>query len=115
MASVLAVPTVVPLDQLRSASGTALFEGGDEVPLSVFVVAHERGQGPEPHFHPYPELFVVEAGTGTFTVDGEETTVTAGHIVVVPGGAVHQFKGAGDDTLRLVAIHPSPSVVQTNV
>lgn len=105
--------TVVPLDALRVSPTASLFEGGEEIDASMFVTAHERGEGPGLHFHPYPEAFVVHAGTATFTFGDEELTVEAGHVVVVPAETPHGFKCAGDDTLRVVSVHPSPAVQQT--
>ncbi len=54
-------------------------------------------------------------GTAAFAVDGEEHVVQAGHVVVVPAETPHGFKGAGDDVLRVVSIHPSPAVRQTDL
>ena len=34
------------------------------------LVDVETGHGPNLHRHPYEEIFVVHAGTGTFIVDG---------------------------------------------
>jgi len=107
--------TVVPLEDLRRSATAALFEGGDEIGVSIFVTEYDRGQGPDLHLHPYPEAFVVQAGTAAFTVGAEEVTVEAGHIVVAPAKTPHRFKGAGDDKLRVVSIHPSPKVQQTNL
>ena len=42
-------------------------------------------------------------------------TVTAGHIVVAPARTPHGFKNPGDDTLRVVSVHPSPMVQQTDL
>ena len=109
------MPTIVPIEELRRSPTAALFEGGDDVPVSVFVTAYPRGRGPDLHVHPYPELFVVQAGTGTFTVGDEQVTVEAGHIVVVPADTPHGFKGAADDTLHVVSVHPSPAVQQTDL
>jgi quercetin dioxygenase-like cupin family protein len=106
---------VTPIEDLRRSATAALFEGGDDVPVSIFVTAYERGQGPDRHFHPYAEVFVVQAGTATFTVGDEEVVVEAGHIVVVPPETVHAFKGTGDYTLRVVSVHPSPAVQQTDL
>jgi mannose-6-phosphate isomerase-like protein (cupin superfamily) len=58
-------------------------------------------------------VFVVQEGTAAFTAGDEELTVTGGNIVIVPAETPHGFKGAGADTLRVVSVHPSPSVVQT--
>ena len=107
--------TVIPIEDLRRSATAALFQGRDAVALSVFVTAYERGQGPSLHLHPYPEVFVVQAGTAAFTVGGDELTVTAGHIVVVPAQTPHGFKGAADDTLRVVSVHPSGTVEQTDL
>ena len=107
--------TVTPIEELRRSPRAALFEGGDEIPLSIFVTQYERGRGPDLHLHPYAEAFVVLAGTAEFTAGDEKLTVEAGNIVVVPAETPHGFKGAGDDTLRVVSVHPSPSVQQTDL
>jgi quercetin dioxygenase-like cupin family protein len=108
------MPTVLPLADLRRSATAALFEGG-EVPVSIFVTRYERGQGPDLHLHPYAEVFVVETGTATFTVGDDELTVAAGNVVVVPAQTPHGFKGAGDDVLRVVSVHPSGTVQQVNL
>ena len=107
--------SVVPIESLRRSPTAALFEGGDEIPASIFVTEYRRGQGPDLHLHPYAEAFVVLAGTARFTAGDEELTVEAGHIVTVPAQTPHGFKGAGDDTLRVVSVHPSPKVEQTDL
>jgi quercetin dioxygenase-like cupin family protein len=107
--------TVIPIEQLRRSPTAALFEGGDELGISIFVTEYERGQGPGLHVHPYPETFVVETGTAVFTAGAEQLTVAGGHIVTVPAETPHGFKGAGDDTLRVVSVHPSGRVQQTDL
>jgi quercetin dioxygenase-like cupin family protein len=107
--------TVISLDELRRSPTAALFEGGAEIPVSVFVTEYERGQGPDLHLHPYPELFVVQTGTATFTAGAEEITVPAGNVVLVPAETPHGFTCSTDDTLRVVSVHPSPVVHQTNL
>jgi quercetin dioxygenase-like cupin family protein len=104
--------TVIPIESLRRSPSAVLFEGRDDVALSVFVTEFERGQGPSLHSHPYPEVFLVETGTGAFTVGDDELVIGAGHIVVVPAQTRHGFKGAGDETLRVVSIHPSGTTEQ---
>lgn len=56
-----------PVDDLRRSPTAALFEGGDDVDVAIFVTRYERGQGPDLHVHPYAEVFVVRAGTAVFT------------------------------------------------
>ncbi|MDQ3934331.1 MAG: cupin domain-containing protein [Actinomycetota bacterium] len=107
-------PTVIPIEELRRSPTAALFEGGDEVATSIFVTKYEhRGEGPGQHFHPYPEVFVVETGTAVFTAGDEEVTVEAGNIVIVPAETPHGFKSAADETLRVVSVHPQGKAVQT--
>lgn len=106
---------VIPIENLRRSATAALFEGGDDVPVSIFVTEYARGEGPSLHLHPYPEVFVVQTGTAVFTAGEEEILVDAGHIVVVPARTPHGFKGAGDDRLRVVSVHPSPAVEQTDL
>lgn len=115
LASLPPMASVIPIEDLRRSATAALFEGGDDVPISIFVTAYDRGQGPSLHLHPYPEVFVVQTGTAAFTAGEEEILVEAGHIVVVPAQTPHGFKGAGDDRLHVVSVHPSPAVVQTNL
>ena len=107
---------MIPIEELRRSPSAALFQGGDEIEASVFVTAYpERGKGPDLHLHPYPELFVVQTGTAVFTAGDDEVTVEAGHIVVVPAETPHMFKCDGDDTLRVVSVHPSREVKQTDL
>jgi quercetin dioxygenase-like cupin family protein len=108
--------TIIPFDDLRFSPTARLFEGGDhDVPVSVFITTYERGQGPQLHQHPYPEVFVVLTGTASFTVGDEQLTVERGHIVIGPAQTPHSFKCAGDDTLRVVSVHPSARVQQTDL
>src|SRR3712207_1434920 len=107
--------TVTPPEELRRSPTASLFEGRDDIPVSIFVTEYQRGQGPQLHLHPYPEAFVVLTGTATFTSGEEELRVTGGHLVVVPGDTPHRFESAGDETLRVVSVHPSPTVTQTDL
>lgn len=106
---------VIPIEELRRSATAALFEGREDIPVSIFVTAYERGQGPSLHLHPYPEAFVVQAGMATFTVGDDEIAVAEGHVAVVPAQTPHGFKCAGDDTLRVVSVHPSATVQQTDL
>ena len=107
--------TVTPIEDLRRSPTAALFEGGGDVPVSIFVTEYERDQGPALHVHPYPEVFVVETGTAVFTAGEEEVSVEGGRIVVVPAQTPHGFKCASDARLRVVSVHPSAAVQQTDL
>ena len=83
--------------------GADLGEG--DVPFSVILVHGGPGTGPRVHRHPYPEVFVVEAGEATFRLGDEDVVVGAGHVVVSPSGVPHGFRNTGTGELRLTAIH----------
>jgi mannose-6-phosphate isomerase-like protein (cupin superfamily) len=109
------VTSVTPIEDLRLSHRAALFEGKDEIPVSMFITQYARGEGPDQHLHPYAEAFVVQAGVARFTVGGEDIDVGAGNVVVVPEETPHGFKNPGDEQLRVVSVHPSPSVQQTDL
>ena len=109
------MPTVIPIEDLRRSPTAALFQGRDEIPVSIFVTEYQRDQGPDLHIHPYPEVFVVETGTARFTAGDEQVEVPGGNIVIVPAETPHGFKCAGDDQLRVISVHPSPTVKQTDL
>jgi quercetin dioxygenase-like cupin family protein len=99
------------LTDLALGKRAALFQGKDHGSgVSFFVTAHERGEGPRLHRHPYDETFLVEDGAAVFTVGDETVEARAGQVLVVPTGVVHGFKGASDEPVKLVSIHPRPEV-----
>jgi mannose-6-phosphate isomerase-like protein (cupin superfamily) len=69
---------------------------------------NEPGAGPDLHRHPYSETWIIRAGAGTFTADGEEIEAGPGDIVVVGAQPPHKFKNTGDGRLDVVCIHASP-------
>jgi mannose-6-phosphate isomerase-like protein (cupin superfamily) len=108
-------PSVIPIDEFRLSARAVRYEGRDEIPVSMFLTRYGRGEGPDLHLHPYAEVFVVMEGTARFTVGDDELTVDAGNIVVVPPETVHGFKNPGDGVLRVHSVHPSPTVLQTDL
>jgi len=107
---------VAPIDQFRLSQTAALFEGGKVgVAASCFITEYPPGRGPDLHSHPYAEVFVVQEGTAEFTAGEKQQIVEGGHIVVVGAETPHGFKSRSETTLRVVSIHPSPKVIQTNL
>jgi mannose-6-phosphate isomerase-like protein (cupin superfamily) len=111
------MPLVTPLADIQRSAVAWLFQGRDHggVGLSFYVTTFEAGAGPSLHLHPYPEVFLVEEGEATFTVAGEDLAVGGGNVVVVPPETAHRFVNSGAGTLRVISIHPSPEVLQTDV
>jgi quercetin dioxygenase-like cupin family protein len=107
--------SVNPVEDFRLSHRAVKYEGGDEIPVSMFLVRYERGDVVGLHTHPYAELFVVEEGTGVFTVGEDEIEVAAGNIVVVPAETPHSFRNDRDEVLSVHSVHPSPSVQQTDL
>jgi len=107
--------TVIPVESLRRNPSSVLFEGRDEVALSLFVTEFARGDGPALHTHPYPEVFLVDNGTAAFEVGDEHLLVGAGRVVVVPAQTPHRFTGAGDAGARVLSMHPRGRPEQTEV
>ena len=75
------------------------------VGISFILVNGVPGSGPRLHRHPYAEVFVVQEGRATFTVDGATLEATAGQVVVVQPGEAHTFVNSGDGPLRQIDIH----------
>ena len=103
---------IVPIAEITESESAAVFVGREHgAEVSFFVTSHRRGEGPDPHRHPYEETFVVQEGTTEFTVDGDTVVVEAGTVVVVPAGAVHSFKARSDGVTRQINIHPVAKMV----
>ncbi len=113
--SLALVARVFSVEDVRYTPAVAVFEGHDETPVSFYVTEFERGEGTPLHLHPYPEVFLVERNTALFTAGEEELTVSAGHFVVVPAHTPHRYVGASDEAVRVVSVHPSGKVEQTNL
>jgi mannose-6-phosphate isomerase-like protein (cupin superfamily) len=93
--------------------GTVRFEGeGYGSGVSFFLVNNEPGAGPDLHWHPYSETWIVRAGKGRFTADGQDFEAGPGDILVVGPETPHKFKNIGDGRLDIVCIHASPVMIQ---
>ena len=99
--------TILDLDDLEHTGHAHEFVGAEhgEIPFCLILVHSQPGVGPKLHRHPYPEVFVVEAGQATFRIGDTTTVVDAGHVVVSPAGEPHGFVNSGTGELRLVAVH----------
>jgi mannose-6-phosphate isomerase-like protein (cupin superfamily) len=61
------------------------------------------------HYHrTSEELYLVTAGEGRLTVDGEERTIRTGDCVLIPPGARHRVANIGGGPLRIVCACSPP-------
>lgn len=108
-------PVVVPADALRIGTGrTRRFVGLEHgARISYFFVDNEPGEGPDLHWHPYAETWIVLEGTARITVGDTELIAGAGDTATAPAGVWHRFKNIGDGRLQLIGIHAAETIVQT--
>ena len=59
------------------------------------------------HKHPYEEIFIIQEGLATFTVDSVMLEAGAGQIIIVPADMPYKFMNAGDKQLKQIDIHVS--------
>lgn len=57
----------------------------------------------------------MQAGVAEFRAGDEVREMPAGQVVVVPAETPHGFKNRRDEQLRVVSVHPSARVVQTDL
>jgi hypothetical protein len=50
------VTTVTSIETLRRSPRAALFEGRDDIPVSMFMTEYDRGEGPDQHLHRYADV-----------------------------------------------------------
>ena len=98
---------------LRGATAR-VFEGSQYGETNVsFLLINDAppGSGASLHSHPYEEIFVIQAGQATFTVDDATIEATGGQIVIAPAGIPHKFVNSGRIPLRSINIHPSSRMI----
>jgi quercetin dioxygenase-like cupin family protein len=100
---------LVTVDKLPGNEAARDFIGADHngLPISIIIIDHKPGDGPELHRHDYPEVIIVIDGEMTIT-DGEHTVIArAGDIAIAPAGRPHAFTNTGTEQLRSIDIHLS--------
>ncbi|MBB6647427.1 cupin domain-containing protein [Halobellus ruber] len=91
----------------RSVWGIPL--SGEDGPIRTLSVFGAGYDGPPAHYHERSvELFAVESGSLTVTLDGTERTVSAGESVTVDTGVVHSFRNGTDERALVITEIRSP-------
>ena len=63
------------------------------------------------HKHPYKEIFIIQEGIGTFTLDSTTLEAHAGQIIIVPADVPHKFMNLSDKQLKQIDIHVSKQFI----
>jgi quercetin dioxygenase-like cupin family protein len=99
--------TILNRDELPHDENTYEFEGlhYQDTEVSFIWVDMPPGGSVRLHKHPYKEIFIIQEGLSTFTVDSTTFQAHAGQIIIVPANVPHKFVNNGDGQLRQIDIH----------
>ena len=77
--------------------------------LTLGVSKLPPGEASQEHRHAEPEVYLVLAGTGVVTIDGEARPVGPGTAVFIPGNAPHSCESTGASDLEVVYVFAADS------
>ena len=99
--------TILHRDDLPYDGNTYEFQGiqYSDTNVSFIWVDMPPGARIRLHKHPYPEIFIIQEGTATFTVDSVTLEARAGQIVIVTAEVPHKFMNLSDGQLKQIDIH----------
>ena len=99
--------TILNRDELPRDESTFEFEGfqHQNTEISFIWVDMPPGGIVRLHKHPYKEIFIIQEGISTFTVDSTILEAFAGQIIIVPANVPHKFMNLSDGQLRQIDIH----------
>ena len=93
-------------------SRTIRFEGRRfDAELSFFLVDMDPGAGPQPHRHPYAEVFVPLDGQVLIRSGDDELEADPDRIVVVGRDVEHSFTNIGTSRLHMACLHASAQMI----
>jgi len=88
---------------------------GDEegtTPVRTGIQTSQPGYVAPVHSHPYMEILHILDGVAEAWVDGreaEKVTLRKGDTIAIPPEVPHSFRVVGDEVLRLLGTHASPT------
>ena len=99
--------TVLHRDDLPYDGYTYEFQGvlHQDTNVSFIWVDMPPGGTIRLHKHPYAEIFIIQEGIATFTVDSATLEARAGQIIIVHAEAPHKFMNLSDKQLKQIDIH----------
>ncbi|HEY5921516.1 MAG TPA: class I tRNA ligase family protein, partial [Kofleriaceae bacterium] len=81
------------------------WEAIDDTPFGCSYAIIDVGGRTILHSHDPAETFIVSRGNGTITIDGHSETVTAGDVIYLPPGSVHELRNdSSTEELGFVSI-----------
>jgi mannose-6-phosphate isomerase-like protein (cupin superfamily) len=88
--------------------------GDDEgrTPIRTGIQTSQPGYQAPMHSHPYLEVLHILDGTAEAWLEGQEdrkVVLQRGDTIALPPGAPHTFRVVGDEPLRLLGTHASPT------
>ena len=94
-------------DELPRDGNTYEFEGfhHQNTEVSFIWVDMPPGGSVHLHKHPYKEIFIIQQGVSTFTVDSTTLEARAGQVIIVSADVPHKFMNNSDEQLKQVDIH----------
>jgi mannose-6-phosphate isomerase-like protein (cupin superfamily) len=106
----------VDMERLRAAGDSRYVQrlldetsGGSSCRISYIKTPPESGSPEGPHTHEVDQIFFVLAGTMTIEVDGHQSEVGPGNLVVFPAGVRHRnFNAGSEPTIHLSIAVPMP-------
>ncbi|MBN1779225.1 MAG: cupin domain-containing protein [Candidatus Buchananbacteria bacterium] len=87
---------------------------GSKSQLVVMSIKSGEDIGQETHNHVEQVLFFL-SGVGKAILDGEESEVKAGDVVVVTPGTEHNFVNTGSEPLKIYTIYCPPNHIEGRV
>jgi len=99
--------TILNRDELPRDANTYEFVGSQylDTEISFIWVDMPPGGTIRLHKHPYKEIFIIQEGVATFTVDSAIVEAHAGQIIIVPADVPHKFTNLTDQQLKQIDIH----------
>ena len=99
--------TILNKDELPRDGNMYEFEGihYQDTEVSFIWIDMPPGGSVRLHKHPYKEIFIIQEGVSTFTVDSTTLEAVAGQIIIVPADVPHKFVNNGQVQLKQIDIH----------
>lgn len=108
---------VIRKEDLPLIGSSYNFVGADQgnVGVSIYILEAKPGRGAPLHIHEYDEIIMMQEGRSRFVLGDEIQELAAGAIVVVKARTPHGFVNIGDDILKQIDVHVSPTFKQENL